>query len=176
MWARSKATSSNTVERLLNQHQRSILWSYLQVVVARVSTVQSFRWWAEGRFWGCRRSSFGVSLQKVLALWSRCWTRSLRWRLDEESFRKNTFTLCEFHLLRRVSSLEAGPWIWMEHSGIWKRSKDLWQEVAGNVLSPLLALCNVSGSPWAAVRFVFQNHEPVALKGSRRGTTCLRET
>lgn len=69
------------------KHERWICWSYLQVI-SRRCTVQGLRRTGvrPGR---CRRPTFGVSLQEVLALWFRCWTGSLRSRLDQESFRKN---------------------------------------------------------------------------------------
>lgn len=69
MWTKCKAA------------KRWMCCSYLQVVVTRSCRVKGLRRTEvlPGR---CRRSTFGVSFQVVLALWFRCWTGSLSSRLD----------------------------------------------------------------------------------------------
>lgn len=105
--------------------------------------------WALRKFWHC---GLAAGLEACIKDWIERVLGNIHLHFKDFSF------------WGHVSSLEAGPWIWMEHSGIWKRSKDLWQEVVANVLSQLLALCNVSGSPWAVLHFVYQSHAPVALR------------
>lgn len=95
--------------------------------------------------------------------------------IKEDGFKYlcDTFTLQGLYLLQAFSSLEAGPSTWTGHSGIWRRSKELWQELDVTVLSQLLALCNVSGSPWAGAHSVYQSHVlVVVLKGVRRYKIC----
>lgn len=114
--------------------------------------------WALRKFWHCGLVAGLESCKKM----------------DSSIFGgKNTFILQGLYLLQAFSSLEAGPSTWTGRSGIWRRSKELWQELDATVLSQLLALCNVSGSPLAGAHSVYQNHVPVVvLKGVRRCKIC----
>lgn len=77
-------------------------------------------------------------------------------------FRRNIFTV-QGCLSQIWSAPVAGPSLWMEHSGTWRRSKELLLDLGDTVLSQPPALCSVSGSPSAGAHSLYQSHVPAVL-------------